>query len=144
MMDKLKKIYLKSAQLCDDYVDSLEYEKCDHHIVETFDSGGRVLLLIETLTGKIVKEVEECRESLTNSKITINISLEILNSISTKSLFQIIKDLYEYSMGTEVNWYYEEYDENMLEEGCDLKELLPKAKFNLISVKDLRKVEGLT
>jgi hypothetical protein len=27
MMDKLKKMYLKSAQLCDDYVDSLEYEK---------------------------------------------------------------------------------------------------------------------
>ena len=98
----------------------------------------------ESFYTPIVKEVEECRESLTNSKITINISLEILNSISTKSLFQIIKDLYEYSMGTEVNWYYEEDDENMLEEGCDLKELLPKAKFNLISVKDLRKVEGLT
>lgn len=62
MMDKLKKMYLKSAQLCDDYVDSLEYEKCVHHIVETFDSGGygygetRLLLLIETLTGKIVKD----------------------------------------------------------------------------------------
>ena len=55
-MDKLKKMYLKSAQLCDDYVDSLVYEKCDHHLIETFDSGGRVLLLIETLTGKIVKD----------------------------------------------------------------------------------------
>ena len=55
-MDKLKKMYLKSAQLCDDYVDSLVYEKCDHHLTETFDSGGRVLLLIETLTGKIVKD----------------------------------------------------------------------------------------
>ncbi len=56
MMNKLKKMYLKSAELCDDYVDSLEYEKCDHHIVESFVSGGRVLLLIETLTGKIVKD----------------------------------------------------------------------------------------
>ena len=56
MMDKLKKMYLKSAQLCDDYVNSLVYEKCDHHLIETFDSGGRVLLLIETLTGKIVKD----------------------------------------------------------------------------------------
>ena len=56
MMDKLKKMYLKSAQLCDDYLDSLVYEKCDHHLTETFDSGGRVLLLIETLTGKIVKD----------------------------------------------------------------------------------------
>lgn len=55
-MDKLKKMYLKSAQLCDDYVNSLVYEKCDHHLIETFDSGGRVLLLIETLTGKIVKD----------------------------------------------------------------------------------------
>jgi hypothetical protein len=56
MMDKLKKMYLKSAQLCDDYVNSLVYEKCDHHLIETFDSGCRVLLLIETLTGKIVKD----------------------------------------------------------------------------------------
>ena len=56
MMDKLKKMYLKSAQLCDDYVNSLVYEKCDHHLIEIFDSGGRVLLLIETLTGKIVKD----------------------------------------------------------------------------------------
>ena len=61
-MDKLKKLYLKGAQLCDDYTESLVYEKCTHHLIETFTSGGygygetRILLLIETGTGKIVKD----------------------------------------------------------------------------------------
>ena len=35
--------------------------------------------------------------------------------------------------GTEVNWYYEEDDENMLEEGCDFKRVTTQSKiqFNI-------------
>lgn len=88
----------------------------------------------------IVKEIDECKEGLTNSKITINIALEIINSISTKLLFQLIKDLYESSMDMEVNWYYEDDDESMLEEGNYLKLLLPRSNFKFIGVGDLRKI----
>lgn len=92
----------------------------------------------DTFYEPIVKEVKNCKESLTSSKITFNIALEILNSVSTKYIFHIVKDLYELAMDTEVNWYYEKDDESMLEEGNYLKSLLPGSNFKLISVKDLR------
>jgi hypothetical protein len=94
----------------------------------------------DTFYEPIVEEIEKCKESLTNSTITINLALEMLNSVSTKYLFHIVKDLYESAMDTEVNWYYEDDDESMLEEGSFLKELLPKSEFNLIGVPDLRKI----
>lgn len=62
MLTNLKKLYLKGSQLCEDYSDSIEYEKCEYHLVETFESGGygygetRILLLIDTSTGKIVTD----------------------------------------------------------------------------------------
>ena len=94
----------------------------------------------DTFYEPIVEEVDKCKGSLINSKITFNIALEIINSVSTKYLFHIVKDLYESAMESEVSWYYEDDDESMLEEGNYLKELLPKSEFNLISVPDLRKI----
>jgi hypothetical protein len=88
----------------------------------------------------IVEEIDKCKESLTNSKIILNIALEILNSVSTKYLFHLIKELYESAMETEVNWYYESDDESMLEEGSYLESSFPKSKFQLIGVEDLRKI----
>ena len=92
----------------------------------------------DTFYEPILAEIEKCKESLTNSKITFNIALEMLNSVSTKYLFHLVKDLYESAMDTEVNWYYEDDDESMLEEGNYLKLLLPRSNFKLIGVGDLR------
>jgi len=90
--------------------------------------------------GPIVDEIDKCKESLTNSKIILNIALEILNSVSTKYLFHVIKELYESARETEVNWYYENDDESMLEEGSYLESSFPKSNFKLIGVEDLRKI----
>ena len=88
----------------------------------------------------IVEEIDKCKSDLSKSSITIKIALEILNSVSTKYLFNVIKELYESAMETKVNWYYEVDDESMLEEGNHLKSSFPKSNFNLISVEDLRKI----
>jgi hypothetical protein len=88
----------------------------------------------------IVEEIDKCKSDLSKSNITIKLALEILNSVSTKYLFHLIKELYESAMATEVNWYYESDDESMLEEGNYLKSSFPKSNFNLISVEDLRKI----
>jgi hypothetical protein len=62
MIDSLKKMHLKAVDLLNKYKESLEYEKCTHHIVEIFDSGGygygktRILMLIDISTGKILKD----------------------------------------------------------------------------------------
>lgn len=89
----------------------------------------------------IVKEIERCKSGLENSKLKFDIALEMLNSVSTKYIFHIIKNLYESAKDTEVNWYYEEDDESMLEEGNYLKSLLPKSNFKLLKVADLRELK---
>jgi hypothetical protein len=88
----------------------------------------------------IVEEIDKCKSDLSKSKITIRIALEILNSVSTKYLFHLIKELYDSAMETEVDWYYEEDDESMLEEGNYLKSSFPKSNFNLMGVEDLREI----
>jgi hypothetical protein len=88
----------------------------------------------------IVEEIDKCKSDLSKSKITIKIALEILNSVSTKYLFHLVKELYESAMETEVNWYYESDDESMLEEGNYLKSSFPKSDFRLIGVEDLREI----
>jgi hypothetical protein len=61
-METLKQLHLKAAELCEKYEKSLEYEKCDYHLVETFDSGGygygqnRRLMLIDISTKKILTD----------------------------------------------------------------------------------------
>ena len=94
----------------------------------------------DTFYDPIVEEVEKCKENLTNSNITINIALEILNSVSTKYLFHLVKGLYKSAKETEIKWYYEKDDESMLEEGNYLESLLPKSNFKFISVDDLRNI----
>ena len=88
----------------------------------------------------IVEEIDKCKSDLSKSKITIKLALEILNSVSTKYLFHLVKGLYESARATEVNWYYEEDDESMLEEGNYLKSSFPKSDFRLIGVEDLREI----
>ena len=38
-----------------------------------------------------------------------------------------------------INWFYEEDDEDMEEEGHIFKDSFPKVEFNLIKVKDIKK-----
>jgi hypothetical protein len=88
----------------------------------------------------LVEEIETCKKDLKESKITIKIALEIMNSVSTKYLFQVIKEIYSLAKETEINWYYEADDECMLEEGGYFEESFPNSKFKLIEVEDLRKI----
>jgi len=88
----------------------------------------------------LVEEIETCKKDLEKSKITIKIALEIMNSVSTKYLFQVIKEIYESAKETVIDWYYEEEDEDMEEAGENFKSSFPKSNFNLIEVGDLRKI----
>jgi len=69
-------------------------------------------------------------------KLTLNIKIDYLNSSSIKFLSDIIDKLgnYHKSAGeVEINWYYKEDDEDMLEMGEEIKEDVTFT-FNLISV----------
>jgi hypothetical protein len=88
----------------------------------------------------ILAEINKCKTGLGNSKITIKLALEILNSVSTKYLYHIIKDLYDSTKETKVTWYYENDDESMHEEGLCFKSSFPFMDFSLVGVDDLRKM----
>lgn len=88
----------------------------------------------------IIKEVDKCVGSMSNSKVTINLALEISNSVSTKCLFTLVNNIYKISLGMDVYWYYESGDEDMLEEGEIFQNSFPKANFHLIKVEDLNKI----
>lgn len=69
-------------------------------------------------------------------KIVLNIKIDYLNSSSIKYLSDIIDKLENYHKSggeVEINWYYKEDDEDMLEMGKDVKEDVGFT-FNIISV----------
>ena len=88
----------------------------------------------------LVEEIETCKNDLSKSKIIIKIALEIMNSVSAKYIFHVIKNIYKSAKETEINWYYEADDDCMLEEGGYFKESFPNSDFKLIEVSDLRSI----
>lgn len=75
--------------------------------------------------------------SLSPSKLTVvNVKLEYFNTSSSKLLLTFFKTLEEMnSNGTkiEINWYFEENDEDMQEAGEDYNAII-KIPFNIIQV----------
>ena len=91
----------------------------------------------------VTKEINKCKDFLKAKPIKIKLAIEILNSVSTKYLFQLIKNIYESSNMVSVMWYYEDDDESMLGEGEYFKYHFPQSKFELIGVEDLRKYDSI-
>ena len=87
----------------------------------------------------ILGEVNRCLNYLQDENIAINIALELMNSTSQKYVFFMIKDFINSPNNIVINWFYEEDDEDMEEEGHIFKDSFPKVEFNLIKVKDIKK-----
>ena len=67
--------------------------------------------------------------------LKINVNLEYFNTSSLKCIFQMLKkltDINENGAELVVNWFYEEEDEDMLETGEDIADLLD-LDFNFIT-----------
>lgn len=66
-------------------------------------------------------------EALSDIIVTLNFDLEYINSASSKYLLQLIslfKKLIEQQVAVEVYWHYEDPDDQILEDGEDLSEVL--------------------
>ncbi|MFO7940041.1 MAG: DUF1987 domain-containing protein [Bacteroidales bacterium] len=75
---------------------------------------------------------EETRKDII---ITLVFDLEYINSASSKYLLQVIshfKQLLDKGMEVEVYWYYEDPDDQILEDGEDLSEVL-KVSFRFVT-----------
>lgn len=70
--------------------------------------------------------------------LTANFAFEYFNTSSSKCLFDILKRLSQFKsqgMDVKVNWFYEEYDEDMKETGEDYEDVLDLS-FNYIEVEE--------
>ncbi len=76
-------------------------------------------------------DIEERKDII----VTLIFNLEYINSASSKYLLQVIslfKQLREKNVEVEVYWYYEDPDDQILEDGEDLSEVL-KVPFRFIA-----------
>ncbi|WP_066757609.1 DUF1987 domain-containing protein [Crocinitomix algicola] len=73
-----------------------------------------------------------------NKKTTLEFKLEYFNTSSTLVIRNLIRDLSESTVNTEleVKWYYEQYDDDMKEAGEEFKLLFHKLNFNLVEVEE--------
>ena len=86
----------------------------------------------------ILNELKDCISSLGDVGITVNLALEIMNSVSTKYIYNIISNINKSSDKNKINWYYEEDDQDMEEEGQQLTTTFKNIKVKLIPTEDIR------
>ena len=85
------------------------------------------------LLEKMEEYVKEPRD------IKLIIALEYFNTKSSKSLlnlFKILSTVVDNGFKFEVDWYYDENDEDILEAGEDYESILKKATFNFVEIKN--------
>ena len=73
-----------------------------------------------------------------NNKTVVNIKLEYFNTSSSKCILDVFKKLetiHKAKNEVEVNWYYEEDDEDMLEAGEDYESII-RVPFKMIEITD--------
>jgi len=85
---------------------------------------------------QILEYIKECLPKVKQNTVTINLAMTLMNSVSEKSIFQMVKLLTEVNELI-INWYYEDDDEDMEEEGKTWKALLKNVKFNIHPIKDI-------
>ena len=72
----------------------------------------------------ILKQIED---GIRTKHLDIRVKMEYYNTSSSKcvfDLFRVFKSIEEKGVELSIRWYYEQYDEDMLEAGQDYKELL--------------------
>lgn len=72
----------------------------------------------------LLKQIED---GIQTTKLDIRVKMEYYNTSSSKcvfDLFRVFKSFESKGIELSIRWYYDEYDEDMLEAGEDYKELL--------------------
>ncbi len=88
---------------------------------------------------RLIDFVDEFASSI-EPVLIVNVSMEYFNTSSTKCLFNLFKKMNEVQRELRkvvvINWYYEDWDDDMLEIGEDFSYGLDM-EFNLIEVEDI-------
>jgi SiaC family regulatory phosphoprotein len=92
------------------------------HVIEWLDNYGKHLYFLKDLNNASIK-------------IDCNFKFEYFNSSSAKYIMDIITMLSKFDNGVtlNINWYYEEMDEDMQEAGEEFEDMMG-VKFNFIQL----------
>jgi len=97
-----------------------------------------VIAFYESVNYKIesyVESITEKDEDLSEFKFNLKFDLTYMNSASSKYILQILdhfKKLYNLNAKIQVDWYYDDIDDQIFEDGEDLSDVI-KIPFNLIA-----------
>lgn len=92
---------------------------------DAYDFYDPVLLWMERYTDRVLKDYEE--NKLLNETFIMVFDFIYMNSSSSKYIFQIIshlKKLYEKRLNLTIFWYYDDLDDQILEDGEDFSEII--------------------
>ncbi|MCT4580764.1 MAG: DUF1987 domain-containing protein [Flavobacteriales bacterium] len=108
-----------------------------------FNESGELLLKGRSIPENSIefyKPILDWIENYGNSpqdQTVVNVQLEYFNTSSSKCILDVFKKLETLSGTTiEINWYYEEDDEDMLEAGEDYQAIID-IPFKMIEVEEL-------
>jgi hypothetical protein len=106
-----------------------------------FGEDGRLMIRGRSIPEDVTKFYEPLIEwggALHIDALTVVINLEYMNSASSKKLLYLLKilDANNHIQSLTINWYYEEGDEDALENGQIYEELLLKASFRYYEYKE--------
>jgi len=108
-----------------------------------FNGSGELLLKGRSIPENSIEFYKPILDWIENygdspqDKTVVNVQLEYFNTSSSKCILDVFKKL-ETLSGTsiEINWYYEEDDEDMLEAGEDYQAIID-IPFKMIEVEEL-------
>ena len=105
-----------------------------------FRKEGRLLIEGRSLpedTAKFFSPLIDFARHITATEVKVVVKLEYLNSSSTKKLLELLNvlDVNRQINSLSVEWFFEEEDEDILENGQIFEELLRKAMFRYHEIK---------
>ena len=92
---------------------------------DSYEFFEPVLSWVESYVNQILEDYEQ--NKLLNETFIIMFDFEYMNSSSSKYIFQIIsnfKKIYQKGLKVNVFWYYDDVDDQILEDGEDFSEII--------------------
>lgn len=92
---------------------------------DAYDFYDPILMWMEKYTERILKDLAE--NKLMNETFIMVFDFIYMNSSSSKYIFQIIaylKKLYEKQLNLTIFWYYDDQDDQILEDGEDFSDII--------------------
>jgi hypothetical protein len=99
---------------------------------DAYDFYEPILTWTENYVNKIIEDYEQ--NKLLNETFIIVFDFKYMNSSSSKYIFQIIsnfKKLFEKRLNISIFWYYDDPDDQILEDGEDFSEII-NVPFNFL------------